>query len=386
MKNKFVILALVVILVAAGGGAVYWFSHDNHGLRFPGIVEIQEVRLGSKVGGRVEAVLVKEGDVLEKDTYHRQPLVVFEAPELRNQKQQALARLQAAEADWDRAKNGPRWEEINAAFAGFTSAQAKYDRVLNGWRIEEQQQAKSDLDTSEADYEQALREWNRVAGLYRLQNASRLEYDTALGARDRALGRMNSSRARFKMVVQEGSRQEDKDEARADRDRAYANYLQLQNGTRKEDKDLAKAKVDELRANLVAIEISLAETTVSVPANLGKAVVEVVAVRPGDLVAPNQPIVRVLRVEDLWVKIFVPETQYGLVTLKKEVNVTIDSHPGKVFKGIVVQRSNISEFTPRNVQSVDERRHQVFGVKILVKDPSGVLNAGMAAEVTIPLD
>ena len=72
--------------------------------------------------------------------------------------------------------------------------------------------------------------------------------------------------------------------------------------------------------------------------------------------------------------------------VKKEVNVTIDSHPGKVFKGIVVQRSNISEFTPRNVQSVDERRHQVFGVKILVKDPGGVLNAGMAAEVTIPLD
>ena len=108
--------------------------------------------------------------------------------------------------------------------------------------------------------------------------------------------------------------------------------------------------------------------------------------RPGDLVPPNQSVVRMLRVEDLWVKVYVPETQYGLVTLDKEVDVTIDSHPGKVFKGIVIQRANISEFTPRNVQSIDERRNQVFGVKILVSDPQGVLNAGMAAEVTIRLE
>ena len=71
---------------------------------------------------------------------------------------------------------------------------------------------------------------------------------------------------------------------------------------------------------------------------------------------------------------------------KHVVDVTVDSHPGKKLKGVVKQRSNISEFTPRNVQSVDERRLQVFGVKILVEDAQGVLNAGMAAEVTIPLE
>src|SRR5207249_5593492 len=136
--------------------------------------------------------------------------------------------------------------------------------------------------------------------------------------------------------------------------------------TRWEDVAIARAKVDELQANIEAIDINLRETTVYVPTNLGKAVVEVVAIRAGDLVPANQPIVRVLRVEDLWVKIFVPETQYGLVTLQQEVDVTIDSHPGKIFKGKVIQRSNISEFTPRNVQSVDERRHQVFAVKVFV--------------------
>jgi multidrug resistance efflux pump len=97
-------------------------------------------------------------------------------------------------------------------------------------------------------------------------------------------------------------------------------------------------------------------------------------------------VLRVLRAEDLWVKVFVPETQYGLVTLGKEVDVTVDSFPGKVLRGVVIQRANISEFTPRNVQSADERRYQEFGVKILVSDSQGILNAGMAADVAISLE
>ena len=178
------------------------------------------------------------------------------------------------------------------------------------------------------------------------------------------------------------SREEDKAEAKAEWMRAPTMKYKV---TRPEDIRAAEAKVAEFEENIKAVQINLDETIVKVPSNLGHAVVEVIGVRPGDLVQPNQPVVRVLRVEDLWVKIFVPETQYGLIKTQMQVDVTIDSHPGKKFKGIVIQRSNIAEFTPRNVQSVDERRHQVFGVKILVNDPAAkdILNAGMAAEVTI---
>jgi multidrug resistance efflux pump len=315
-------------------------------------------------------------------------LVRFEAPELRNQRDQLLARVKQAEAEWAKAENGPRVEEKNAAYFVYEAAKAKHERIRFGWRKEEKDQAKFELDAAEADYEQAQKEYTRIAGLFSANNASRTEYETALAAKDRTHSRLNAARARHEMIVVRGSRQEDIDEAAAERDRARENWRLLDNGTRKEDKDLAKAKVDELKAQLGAIDINLAETSVKVPANLGRAVVEVVSVRPGDLVAANQPIIRVLRAEDLWVKVYVPETKYGYVTLDKEVNVTIDTHPDMVFKGVVIQRANIAEFTPRNVQSVDERRHQVFGVKILVHDAraKGVLNAGMAAQVEIPLD
>ncbi|MBI2807654.1 MAG: efflux RND transporter periplasmic adaptor subunit [Planctomycetes bacterium] len=382
MKYRLLTIVAAILLVIGAGGAVFWFARNNHDLRFPGVVEVQEVRLGSKVGGRVDAVLVHEGNLV----YKNQALIVFEAPELKNQKQQMQAKLRQAEAEWKKAIEGPRWEDISAAFAAYGAAQARYERVKTGWREEEKKQAKFDLDTAQADYEQALKEWNRVAGLFRQQATSRLDYEAALAARDRTLGRVNAARARHQMIVIKGSRVEDIEEAARERDRAYANFLQLQNGTRWEDKQLAKAKVDEIRAAADAIDINIAETTVAVPPNLGKAIVEVVAVRPGDLVPPNQPVVRVLRVEDLWVKIFVPETQYGHVTLHKKVKVTIDSNPGQILEGEVIQRSNVAEFTPRNVQSVDERHHQVFAVKIRVDDPRGVLNAGMAAEVTIPRD
>jgi HlyD family secretion protein len=128
--------------------------------------------------------------------------------------------------------------------------------------------------------------------------------------------------------------------------------------------------------------VNLKEAEVLAPEH---AVVEVVAVRKGDLVPPNQPVLRVLRAEDLWVKVFVPETDLGRVRLHQKVNVTVDAYPGKVFEGEVFQVASISEFIPRNIQSVDERRNQVFAVKIRIDNTQGVFKAGMAAEVTVPL-
>ena len=89
--------------------------------------------------------------------------------------------------------------------------------------------------------------------------------------------------------------------------------------------------------------------------------------------------------EDLWVKVYVPETELGKLRLNQEVEVTVDSYPDRPFKGSVVQIASISEFTLRNVQSISERRHQVFGVKVRVADPQGVFKSGMAAEVLFRL-
>jgi multidrug resistance efflux pump len=81
----------------------------------------------------------------------------------------------------------------------------------------------------------------------------------------------------------------------------------------------------------------------------------------------------------------VPETELGKVRLNQQVEVTVDAYPGQKLPGTVDQIANVSEFTPRNVQSIDERRHQVFAVKVKVDNREGVFKSGMAAEVTMPL-
>jgi len=110
----------------------------------------------------------------------------------------------------------------------------------------------------------------------------------------------------------------------------------------------------------------------------------VISVRVGDLVAPNQPIVRLLYPEDLWVKAYVPETELHKVRLGQQVEVLIDNST-KRFKGTVYYIAPISEFTPRNVQSVDERHHQVFAIKIRVDNTEDMFHSGMAAEVLLPV-
>jgi HlyD family secretion protein len=378
MRNKVIIVLLVALLAITGGLAAFWPFQNRHVLRLPGVVEVQEVRLGSKVGGRVDRVLIKEGQFIN----YKDELIIFEAPELRNQRQQVKAKLDSAKAELERLRVS-RPEEIKAAAAAMESAKAKWDRAVNGWKMEEKQQT-NELKVAEADLDKAEREWDRIRPLFEKEKAvAKAEYDAAKSAFDAATARKQMMHWRNEWT--RAVRPQEITDAKREYQRLTAQWQQLEL-TQQPDLDILKAKVAELQANLDATDINLVETTIIAPPHLGKAVVEVLSVRPGDLVQPNQPVIRCLRVKDLWVKVYVPETQYGLVTLQKKVDVTIDSHPGQIFKGEVIQRSNISEFTPRNVQSVDERRHQVFGVKIRIDDPQGVFNAGMAAEVIIPLD
>src|SRR5262249_43466613 len=188
----------------------------------------------------------------------------------------------------------------------------------------------------------------------------RSELDTRRTAYESARGRAAAAKARLDLMMT-GTRPEEIEEARAELKRARANLELLQAGTRSEDIAAAEARLAEARGKLLETEANLREAVVKAPE---AAFVDVVAVRPGDLVPPNQPVLRVLRADDLWVKIYVPETELGRVHLNQTVHVFIDGYPGRSFEGTVMHIAAESEFTPRNVQSPDERPHQVFAAKL----------------------
>lgn len=375
------ILPVALIVAATAALGFFWpFGNGAKELRLPGVVETQEIRLGSKVGGRVAEIGAREGDLVSSGTV----LLRFAAPEVEAQLVQAKARLAAVEAELEKALAGARPEEKEAARAAAEAASARWERVRAGWREEEKRQARSELESAEADLKLARTEFERIDRLYSQGTESRAVWDTALAARNRAAGRADAAKARVDMLAA-GSRPEDIAEAAAELRRAQAQYDLILAGTRAEDVAQAKARADEARARITELEVHLKEAVVLAPESV---VIEVLAVRKGDLVAPNQPVVRVLRADDLWVRVYVPETELGKVRLGQAVNVTIDSYKTE-FPGTIIQINGISEFTPRNVQSADERRHQVFGVKVQVKQPADpsqrVFKSGMAAEVTVPL-
>jgi multidrug resistance efflux pump len=375
-KNLLAVTATVA--AAAGALAFFWpFGGREAALRLPGTVETQEVRLGSKAGGRVAEVLVAEGDVVHPG----QLLVRLEEPELEAQREQAEGAVRSAEAELEKARSGARPEEKEAARSAVAAADAHWRRLRKGPRDEEVRQAEADYDAAEAELRLAHQKFERASRLVPVAGASIEEHETAGAALARLAAQSRSARARLDML-HAGTRPEEVDEALAEVNRARAQLELLLAGTRSEDLAAAAARVTEAGGKLAEIEDRLEEARVRAPE---EAVVEVLAVRRGDLVAPNQPLLRVLRADDLWVRVYVPETQLSRVRLGQDVEVRVDGYPGRRFAGTVVQIAGVSEFTPRNVQSPDERRHQVFGVKVRVTDPQGIFKSGMAADVLVPL-
>jgi HlyD family secretion protein len=153
----------------------------------------------------------------------------------------------------------------------------------------------------------------------------------------------------------------------------------LQKGTRKEDIDAARAELEAQQRKLDTLMKQRAETNVVSTVN---GVVQSFGLRVGDIVAPNQTVAEILESSQLWVRVYVPETELGLMAVGQNVRVHIDTYPDETFPGHVASVSSQGEYTPRNVQTRAQRAEQVFGVKVLV-DPNPKLKAGMAASIDL---
>ena len=160
---------------------------------------------------------------------------------------------------------------------------------------------------------------------------------------------------------------------------------QADSAARSQEKNVeaARIQVAQMRAQLADIDAQLAEMQVVAPVD---SVLEVLNVKVGDILVPpfNQEAATLLLTNHLWVRVYVPESWLGKIKLKDQVRVRVDSFPGHDFPGEVEQINRQAEFTPRNVQTVEDRIRQVFGVKIRLPNNDDRLRAGMAADVYFP--
>jgi len=275
-----------------------------------GTIEVDETRVASRYGGRVEKVFAQEGDGLTGG----QLIAEISAAELRARRDQAAAQLAEAEA-------GPRKEEIAAAKADWESLTAQ--EIL------------------------ANSERQRAAELFAEKTISPIEHERAVTGAQSAQQAVAAAKARYDLLLA---------------------------GTRPE-------RLAQIRAQLAELDAHLAEMKIVAPTNC---VLEVLSVKVGDVLAPNQSIATLLLTNHIWVRVFVPEPWLGHIKLGDAVKIRVDAFPGKDFSGVVEQVAREAEFTPRNVQTIGERVKQVFGVKVKLDNTEGQLRAGMAADVSFP--
>lgn len=345
--------ALFLIVVGAAAAWKYLSGRQSADkLVLSGTIEADEIHIGSKVGGRIEAVLVKEGQEVKQG----EPIIRFERYDLDAKRADAVAAVAQAEANLQKNLRWSRPEEMAAAKAQAEAAWMNYEIARNGPRKQEIDAARAELGAAEADYEVAKVTVARVAKLVSDGVQSRQEYDNAKSAFDRSAAQREAARQKLDMLLA---------------------------GARKEDIDAAKAQVERARAALQQIETQLAELDVKAPAD---AIVEVLQLRPGDLISPGAPVATLIEVDRLWVRVYIPEPEVGYArsALGKDVPITVDTFRGEVFHGRIEEIASRGEFTPRNVQTRDERAHQVFGLRVRLDNSARKLSAGMAADVTIP--
>lgn len=340
-----------------------------------GTIEADEIHIGSKIGGRIESVLVKEGQEVRQGD----PIIRFERYDLDAKRADAVAAIAQAEANLQKNVAGSRPEEIAAAKAQADAARMSYELARNGPRQQEIDTSRAELAAAEADYEVARVTVDRIAKLVRSGVQSQQEYDNAKSTVDRAAARREAARQQLELL-RAGTRPEEI--ARTERlyKQAVANFELVQRGARKEDIAATRAQVDRAKAALQQIDTQLAELDVKAPAD---AQVEVLQLRPGDLINPGSPVATLVELDRLWVRVYVPEPELGNLQLGKDVSITVDTFRGEGFQGRIEEIASRGEFTPRNVQTRDERSHQVFSVRVRVDNSARKLRAGMAADVTI---
>lgn len=368
---------LAVTVLAATSFLVYlrFYAAHPEGFVLSGTIESRQIEVGSRIGGRISEVLAREGDRVKAG----QALVRFETFDLEARRQQAAAAVQQAEAMLSKLRRGFRAEEIAQGEAAAEAAQAQLELLRRGFRPEEIDRTRADREAADAELRNAGAIFERTAHLLESGAVSRQTLDDARTHLERAQARQKAAQKHLELLLS-GSRVEEIQAAEKHYAEAMARLQLLRKGSRQEDISAAQAQLEQARANLKAMEAHLAETEVRSPA---EAAVEVLDVRPGDLVAPGAPIAVLLEPDQGYVKVYVPESKLGFVHPGDRVKVTVDSFPEQKFSGSIVFVAQQGEFTPRNVQTRDEREHQVFAVRVRVEDAEGALRPGMAADVWV---
>jgi HlyD family secretion protein len=311
----------IVALLSLGATACNGRDDDAH-LVVSGHVEATEIRVATKVPGRLDRIFFEEGDLVEAG----QTLAQIDSTDLALALQGARAERELANAELRLRLAGSRSEEIAAAQAS--------------------------VDQAEAERAAAERDLTRLRNLRAVGTATQKQLDDAQTRYDLAAARWTA---------------------------ANEQWLRLKRGSRSEEIDAARARLAATDARLAMARQQLSDARIVAP---GKGRITQKLADPGELLGAGSPIAVVTNLDAPWLTVYLSEPDLSHVAIGQEVEVETDG--GAVRRGRLIYVSSEAEFTPRNVQTRDERVKLVFGAKIALENADGLFKPGMPAEARIP--
>jgi HlyD family secretion protein len=387
------IILVLIVLAVAGVAAVYVFrgmgSNQTGRIVVSGNIELTEVNIAFKTAGRLIERNVDEGDGVKKG----QVIARLDRDQLMAQREREVAGLESARTQLAQSETSLAWEKATLAAdieqrrADLASNEAHLAELRNGARPQEKLDARAAVDAAQSELVRAQRDWDRAQTLYKDDDISAAQFDQYRNRWESAQAALKSMTEREALVLA-GPRAEvikaqqgQVERARAAVKIAEANSLEMKR--REQDLGTRRAEIARSTASIAMIDSQLADTIVASPVD---GVVLVKAADVGEVLAPGTTVVTVGDIDHPWLRGYVNETDLGKVKLGAKAKVTTDSYPGKVYQGRVTFISSEAEFTPKQIQTEQERVKLVYRIKIEMDNPRRELKENMPADAEIVLD
>jgi HlyD family secretion protein len=383
---------LLLLLAAAGGGYWYWNKQqaeaNGHRILVSGNLELTQVDLSFKTAGRVIELNVREGDWVKKG----QVIARLDATQLDQQKARDAAAVATAQSQYQQLETSIEYQratidsDVAAKRADLAQMQARLDELVAGSRPQDIAQSQAALTDAKAANDLAKAELERSKTLFSREDISKSQYDQAQTRVESTTAQVRAAEQRL-ALVQEGPRKEEINAARAGVARANASVATAEANRielKRKQQELTgrQAEIARNRAQVGMTEAQISDTTIVSPID---GVVMVKAAEMGEVVAAGTTIVSIGDLDHPWLRAYINETDLGRVHLGGTVSLSTDSFPGKNYEGRISYIASEAEFTPKQIQTKEERVKLVYRIKIDVDNAHHELKNNMPVDAEIVL-
>ncbi len=390
---KRLILPIVLLLAVAAGAGYYVYGRlhpaNTNTLSVSGNLELTQVDISFKVPGKLIQLNVDEGVYVKKGMV----IARIDRDQMESQHARDEASLRNSQSQFNQTETSVELQrhtldaDIALRTAELHASQARLAALVAGSRPQEIQESRAAVADAKAQHDQAQADWDRAQDLFKDDDISKQQYDQYRMRLDSTAAVMRQSDERLALVV-EGPRKEDIEAARADVVRAQAalrsseaNQFELKR--REQDVNAHRADVARAQAQIAITNSQIDDTVVTAPID---GVVLVKSAEVGEVLAAGTTIVTIGDIDHPWLRAYINETDLGRVKYGQPAALTSDSYPGKSYPGRISFIASEAEFTPKQIQTHEERVKLVYRIKIDVDNRSHDLKSNMPVDAEIQVN